>query len=156
MSTSKAPLNVLFIDDEEGNLVSFRVQLRRYYKIFTAISAADAWPILEQNTIQVVISDQRMPEKTGIEFFEEMLKKYPDPIRILVTGYTDLTAVIDAINRGQVYRYLTKPWITDDLRNSIEAAYEVYRLREENKELTERLLEVNMKLEFLARQSLLS
>lgn len=156
MSTTKAPISVLFVDDEEGNLVSFRVQLRRYYKIFTAISATDAWPILEQNIIQVVISDQRMPKTTGIEFFEAMLQKYPNPMRILVTGYTDLTAVIDAINRGQVYRYLTKPWITDDVRSSIESAYEVYRLREENRELTEKLLEANTKLEFLARQSLLS
>src|SRR5689334_20956952 len=104
-------LNVLFIDDEKGNLVSFKAQFRRLYNVFLAPCADDAWPILEQHEIQIVISDHRMPDTTGIEFFEAMLVKHPTPIRILITGYTDLTAVIDAINRGQVYRYLTKPWV---------------------------------------------
>ncbi len=149
-------INVLFVDDEEGNLVSFKAQFRRTYNVFVSSSVAEAWPILEQNDIQVVLSDQRMPEITGIEFFEAMVTKYPEAMRILITGYTDLTAVIDAINRGQVYRYLTKPWNEDAIRDSIEKSYEVYRLRKENKELTEKLLEMNQKLEFLARQSLLS
>lgn len=152
----KNRINILFIDDEEGNLVSFRAQFRRDYNLFLAISTEEAWPILEQHSIQIVISDQRMPTMTGIEFFEAMLTKYPDPIRILITGYTDLTAVIDAINRGHVYRYLTKPWREDDIRDSIEKSFEVYKLREENKELTEKLIEMNQKLEFLARQNLLS
>ena len=81
---------------------------------------------------------------------------YPDPIRILITGYTDINAVIDAINRGQVYKYLTKPWEENDVKNSIDKAYEVFRLRRENAELTQKLIDVNKKLEFLVRQSLLS
>ncbi len=149
-------INVLFVDDEEGNLVSFKAQFRREYNVFVSSNVAQAWPILEQNDIQVVLSDQRMPEITGIEFFEAMVTRYPEAMRILITGYTDLAAVIDAINRGQVYRYLTKPWNEDAIRDSIEKSYEVYRLRKENKELTEKLLEMNQKLEFLARQSLLS
>lgn len=152
----KERINVLFIDDEEGNLVSFKAQFRRDYNLFLASSASEAWKIVEQHTLQIILSDQRMPDVTGIEFFEKLLIKYPDPIRILITGYTDLTAVIDAINRGQVYRYLTKPWREEDIRDSIEKSFEVYRLRRENKELTEKLIETNQKLEFLARQNLLS
>jgi response regulator RpfG family c-di-GMP phosphodiesterase len=97
-----------------------------------------------------------MPKITGIEFFESIINIHPDPIRILITGYADINAVIDAINRGQVYKYLSKPWNDSDVKNYIEKAYEVYNLRKENKELTVKLLDANKKLEFLARQSLLS
>lgn len=73
-----------------------------------------------------------------------------------MTGYTDINAVIDAINRGQVYKYLTKPWNDGDVRNYIEKAFEVFRLRKENEELVKKLQEVNHKIEFLLRQSMLS
>ena len=97
-----------------------------------------------------------MPRMTGIEFFESIQTTHPNPIRILMTGYTDINAVIDAINRGQVYKYLTKPWIEDDVKIFVEKAHEVFKLRKENMELTNKLLDVNKKLEFLARQNLLS
>ena len=97
-----------------------------------------------------------MPKMTGIEFFESIKDEFPDPIRILITGYTDINAVIDAINRGQVYKYLTKPWNEEDVKIYIDKAYEVYRLRKDNIKLTNSLIDVNSKLEFLARQSLLS
>lgn len=74
----------------------------------------------------------------------------------MITGYTDINAVIDAINRGQVYKYLTKPWVEDDVKIFVEKAFEVYRLRKENIDLTNKLLDANKKLEFLARQALLS
>jgi response regulator RpfG family c-di-GMP phosphodiesterase len=112
--------------------------------------------ILEREPIHVILSDQRMPKMTGIEFFESIQNIYPDPIRILMTGYTDINAVIDAINLGQVYKYLTKPWIEDDVKIFVEKAYEVFKLRKDNIDLTNKLLDVNKKLEFLARQSLLS
>ena len=97
-----------------------------------------------------------MPKMTGIEFFESIKDSHPDPIRILITGYTDINAVIDAINRGQVYKYLTKPWNEEDVKNFVDKAYEVYSLRKENAVLTSKLLDANKKLEFLARQNLLS
>ena len=111
---------------------------------------------MEKEQIHVILSDQRMPKMTGIEFFQSILDVYPDPIRILITGYTDINAVIDAINIGHVYKYLSKPWNESDVKNSIEKAFEVTELRQKNKELTEKLIEVNKKLEFLARQNLLS
>lgn len=149
-------INVLYIDDEPHNLVAFKASFRREFNIFTAESANEGKKIIEENQIHVILSDQRMPKITGIEFFESIINMYPDPIRILITGYTDINAVIDAINRGQVYKYLTKPWEENDVKNSIDKAYEVFRLRRENAELTQKLIDVNKKLEFLVRQSLLS
>lgn len=97
-----------------------------------------------------------MPNMTGIEFLVEVQKINPEPIRMLITGYTDINAVIDAINRGQVYRYLTKPWHYDDFKATILSAYEVFKLRRENKELLDKLERANNQLEFLLRQKLLS
>jgi DNA-binding NtrC family response regulator len=149
-------INVLYIDDEVNNLTSFRATFRRNFNITTTESAEEALKILESEDIHVILSDQRMPKITGIEFFESIQDIFPNPIRILMTGYTDINAVIDAINRGQVYKYLTKPWVEDDVKIFVEKAFEVYRLRKENIDLTNRLLDVNKKLEFLARQALLS
>jgi len=149
-------INVLYVDDESDNLTSFKATFRRAFNITTAESAEEATKLLETDEIHVILSDQRMPKTTGIEFFENIQNTFPDPIRILITGYTDINAVIDAINRGQVYKYLTKPWIEEDVKIFVEKAFEVYRLRKENTNLTNRLLDVNKKLEFIARQNLLS
>ena len=149
-------INVLYIDDEEHNLVSFKATFRRIFNVYTADSAETGKNLLEEEDIQVILSDQRMPKMTGIEFFESIKDSHPNPIRILITGYTDVNAVIGAINRGQVYKYLTKPWVEEDVKNFVEKAYEVFKLRKDNIDLTNKLLEVNKKLEFLARQNLLS
>jgi response regulator RpfG family c-di-GMP phosphodiesterase len=149
-------INVLYIDDEADNLTSFRATFRREFNITTAESADEAEKVLKKEEIHVILSDQRMPKVTGIEFFENIKNVFPDPIRILMTGYTDINAVIDAINRGQVYKYLTKPWIEEDVKIFVEKAFEVYRLRKENNNLTNKLIDVNKKLEFMARQNLLS
>src|ERR1044072_4293934 len=149
-------IHILYIDDEIHNLNAFKASFRRLYTVFTAESAEGAVKILSENDIHIIISDQRMPRMTGIEFFESILEKYPEPIRILLTGYADINAVIDAINKGQVYKYFSKPWNEEELRHNIEKAYEVYALRKENKELTAKLLDVNEMLEFLLRQKLIS
>ena len=154
--TDSLLINVLFVDDEVNNLHSFRASFRRVYNIFTAESAEDGRKILMENNIHIIISDQRMPQMTGIEFFESILTEFPDPIRILLTGYADINAVIDAINKGQVYKYFSKPWDEEELKLNIDKAYELYKLQLENKELTDKLLDVNEKLEFLLRQKLLS
>jgi len=153
---SDRTINVLYIDDEPHNLTAFRASFRRDFKVFVTESVDEARDILNRENIHVILSDQRMPKMTGIEFFESIIETHPDPIRILITGYTDINAVIDAINRGQVYKYLTKPWTDEEVKIYIEKAYEVFRLRKENIELTNKLLDVNVKLEFLARQNLLS
>lgn len=149
-------INVLYIDDEPNNITSFRAAFRRTFNIYSAESAEEGRKILEIEPIEVILSDQRMPKMTGIEFFQSILTTHPDPIRILITGYTDINAVIDAINIGQVYKYLTKPWIEHEVKSSILNAFEVFDLRRQNRELTDKLMEANKKLEFLARQNLLS
>jgi len=103
-------ISILYVDDEENNLISFKATFRLKYNVFIAISGADAIEILEKNLIHVIITDQRMPNMTGVEFLEKVIEKFTDPIRILLTGYTDMNAVVDAINKGKIYHYLTKPW----------------------------------------------
>lgn len=149
-------INILYVDDETNNLVAFKANFRNYYNVYTAESAAEGLQILKDQKVHIIITDQRMPNMTGVEFLESIIKEYPDPIRMLLTGYVDIAAVIEAINKGQVYRYIMKPINVDDLKITIDNAFEVYSLREENKELMKSLLRVNKQLEFMLRQKLLS
>ncbi len=149
-------IKVLYIDDEVNNLAAFKASFRRLYKVFTTSYLEEARQILEENEIQVIISDQRMPEMTGIEFFESILEVHPEPIRILLTGYSDMQAVIDAINKGHVYRYFSKPWDEKNMIENINKAGDLYFSLKEQKEMTTKLLDVNRKIEFLLRQKLLS
>jgi DNA-binding NtrC family response regulator len=119
-------------------------------------SAEEGIKVLDQNEIEIILTDQRMPETTGIEFLQSIMEKYPEAMRIMVTGFSDIEAVIDAINKGKVYKYITKPWDNDSLKITINQAYEVYQLRKENKQLTQSLLQSNKQLEFMLRQKLIS
>jgi response regulator RpfG family c-di-GMP phosphodiesterase len=152
---SATPINVLYIDDEVHNLNAFRAGFRRLFNIFLAESAADGRKVLEAENIHVILTDQRMPVTTGIEFLESILDEFPDPIRILMTGFADINAVIDAINKGKVYKYIQKPWMEDELRIHIQKAYDIYSLRQEKKDLTQKILETNKKIEELLQQDLL-
>lgn len=149
-------INVLYVDDEVSNLTAFKAALRRTCNIHLAESAKEGREILKNNEIEIILTDQRMPEETGVEFLESIIESYPDTMRILITGYSDIDAVIDAVNKGQIYRYISKPWDVEYLKISIDKAYEVYNLRKENKELTKSLLQANSQLEFMLRQKLLS
>lgn len=149
-------INVLYVDDEEHNLISFKATFRIKYKIYTAISGEDAIKIMDDKPIDIIITDQRMPNMTGVEFLESILDSHPEPMRILLTGYADLNAVIDAVNKGKIFHYLTKPWNEDELDITIQRAYDIYKLRKDEKELTEKLGVTNSQLEFLLRQQLLS
>ncbi len=150
-------IKVLYVDDEVNNLNSFKATFRRDYDITIAESGPEAMELLKNGlSVEIIITDQRMPNMTGVEFLEHVIPLFPQPVRILLTGYTDITAVVDAINKGQVYHYLTKPWEENALRIVIKNAYEIYDLRESNKLLTENLAKVNKQLEFLLRQNLIS
>ncbi|WP_237088227.1 hybrid sensor histidine kinase/response regulator [Nubsella zeaxanthinifaciens] len=126
---STPTVRVLYIDDEENNLQAFRASFRRMYEIYTAISAAEGLLILQNIDVHVIIADQKMPNTTGVEFFRSIVDTHPDPIRILLTGYTDIEALADAINHGDIYRYITKPWNDLELHNSIKNAYDAYRAK---------------------------
>jgi len=155
MMTDNKP-TVLYVDDEVNNLHSFKASFRRQFNILTAESAEEARKILAANTVHVIVSDQRMPQMTGIQFFSSILDEYPDAVRMLLTGYADIQAVIDAINLGQVFRYFSKPWNDEEIIHHIPEAYELYMLKLQNKELTNKLIDNNNKMEFLLRQNLLS
>lgn len=153
---NKAIIRILYIDDEVNNLVAFKGNFRREFTVFVADSAARGREILNTEEVHIIISDQRMPDMTGVEFFESILADHPDAIRILLTGFSDIEAVVGAINRGQVYKYINKPWEADDLRITITNAFEVYTLRRENAKLMEDLALANEQLEFLLRQKYIS
>lgn len=145
-------IGVLYVDDEVNNLNSFKAAFRRDFEIYTASSAREGRKILDAHEIGVIITDQRMPGMTGIEFLESIIPVYPDTIRILLTGFSDINAVMDAINRGQVYKYLVKPWQNDELKMYIENALEIYNLRKENKELSLKLELANLEIERIKKR----
>ena len=149
-------INILYIDDEENNLISFRATFRLKYNVITANSAAEALKILSEKPIEIIITDLRMPGITGVEFLESILESYPDPIRILLTGYTDIGAIIDAVNKGKIFHYLTKPWDETELDNTIQDAYKIYEQKKFEKEQNKQLLTINGQLEFVLRQKLIS
>jgi response regulator RpfG family c-di-GMP phosphodiesterase len=111
---------------------------------------------MQQNQIHVAISDQKMPGISGVDFFEDIIETYPDVIRILLTAYSDLESVIDAINKGQVYRYFSKPWDREEIVSTVYGAYKIYKDRKEAQKLNEQLQETNEQLEFMLRQRLIS
>ncbi|MGB4400618.1 MAG: response regulator [Daejeonella sp.] len=153
---SDKKIDILYVDDEENNLISFKATFRLKYNISIALSAAAAIKVLEKKPIEIIITDQRMPNMTGIEFLENILEKYPDPIRILLTGYADMNAVIDAVNKGKIFHYLSKPWSENELDETIRKAFEVYKANKQIKEMNSKLAVSNDQLEFLLRQKLLS
>lgn len=149
-------ISVLYVDDEENNLISFKANFRIKYKVFIAISGDEALKIMGKNAIDIIITDQRMPKMTGVEFLEKVLVKYPDPMRVLLTGYADMNAVVDAVNKGKIFHYLTKPWDEEELDMTILRAYDVLLEKREIESMNEKLATSNDQLEFLLRQKLLS
>jgi len=128
-------IKVLYIDDEGINLLAFKASFRRIFEVFTAKSADEGIDVLKSHPIEVVLSDQRMPGKTGVDFFEEIKDLYPTPIRILITAFSDIESIIDAVNKGNIYRYVTKPWSNFELQLTIENSHKLYKLKEENNNL---------------------
>lgn len=140
-------INILYLDDEINNLHSFKAKFRGDYSIFLANNTTEAYQILERETnIHIIISDQRMPDMTGVDFFASIIAKYPFVVRILLTGYSDITAVIDAINKGHVYRYLEKPWDDIEMQLAIDNAYQFYFINNQLKMKNDELRKINEEL----------
>jgi len=138
---------ILVVDDEPDVVQSVQDLLRLDYKVLGATRATEGIKIMESVEVQVVISDQRMPEMTGVEFLRRVRDHHPDTLRLLITGYADIKAVIDAINQGSVYRYITKPWDPDELQTIIRQATQQYDLLIERKKLLGELKSKNQELE---------
>jgi diguanylate cyclase (GGDEF)-like protein len=139
---------ILYIDDEQDNLDVFKSTFRPYYKIHTALNAVIGGELLKKESIDLIVSDQRMPIMTGIDFFHSIVPVYPDIMRILLTAYSDVNAAIDSINKAKVYRYIVKPWEEEELKNAIDQALAYQHLNRKNKELLEYLAEYNKTLEY--------
>ncbi len=139
---------VMCVDDEKDNVDALERLFRKKYRVLKATSGQQALELLKDEPVSLIISDQRMPNMTGVEFLEKSLKTHPDCMRILLTGYTDIDSVIAAINSGQVYRYINKPWDPIDLANTVDTAVERYELRaelqEKNKALEAALSELKV------------
>jgi two-component system sensor histidine kinase/response regulator len=120
-------MKILYVDDEPDNLIGFKASLRLDYNIITAVNIPQALSVLDNHPeIKVVFCDQRMPGKTGVEFFEDLRVSHPLPVRILLTAYTDVEAIIEAINRGNIFRYVKKPWTEPDIISAINEAHKYY------------------------------
>ncbi len=135
----KKEFTVLYVDDEKQNLISFKASFRRDYKVITAISGVEALETMQKEKVHLLITDQRMPRMTGTELLEKTIKEYPDTIRMVITGYSDIEAIIDAINKGQVFRYVIKPWDESELRMTINNAFQLYTAQFEYKKLFQEL-----------------
>ncbi len=127
MSIIEGSPRILFIDDEERILRSMKALFKRQYTVFTTTDPAEALDILKGQDIDVIVSDQRMPEVTGIELLKQVKQLSPRTMRILLTGYADMKATLDAINEGEVFRYLKKPWNNDDLKSILAEASDIAR-----------------------------
>jgi len=130
------PASILFVDDEPSILSALRRLFRPHgYKILTAESGAAGLAVLEQEPVDMVISDMRMPEMDGAQFLEQVRIRKPDTMRILLTGYADVTSTINAINKGEIYRHISKPWDDNDILLIVQKALEHKRLEDENQRL---------------------
>src|SRR5688572_19802915 len=138
--------SILVVDDEPDVVRSVKDLLRLDYKVFTATSADEGLKTLRENRIDVVMTDQRMPDMTGVEFLEQVRDPHPDATRLLFTGYADIGAVIAAINQGNVYRYIAKPWDPDELQSIIREACERHDLIVHRKQLIHDLEHANEEL----------
>lgn len=133
---------ILIVDDEPANVRALERLFREDYDVFTAGSGADALFLLEHHDMAVLIADQRMPEMSGIALMQRTARLRPHLVRILLTGYTDVDSLIEAINSGHVYKYLTKPWNNEDLLLTVARAlehYETIKSRHNLQMTTERL-----------------
>lgn len=143
---------LLIVDDEPANLRLLERLFAREFQCLTASSGAEAIRLLEQHNIAILISDQRMPMMTGIELFKQTAPLRPHMVRILLTGYTDVEALVEALNSGLVYTYITKPWNNDDLRFRVNRACEHYQ----NNKNRGALADVNQRLRLRLTETKLS
>lgn len=134
--TPATPRTLLCVDDEPAILNALRRLLRKEpYRILTAGSGEEGLAVLEREVVQVVLSDYRMPGMVGTAFLREVRRRHPDTVRVVLSGFADAHAVVEAINEGEVYRFMPKPWDEDELRLSVRQCFERYQLVAENERL---------------------
>jgi CheY-like chemotaxis protein len=146
--TSPTRPRILVVDDEEAILETMTFTFAEDYEVFTSTDARRALDILDQNApIAAVLTDQRMPNMSGVEFVTEVCKRHPATVRMILTGFADMDAIVQAINDGHVYAYIAKPWEPDQLKQLMKQAVEHYDLTVENERLLGSLQVANVFLE---------
>src|SRR3954470_72330 len=134
---------LLVIDDEPNVCDSVHDLLRREFRVLKAHSAEEGYRIMQEEEVHIVMSDQRMPQITGVELLARVKSKYPQAVRMLFTGYADLESIIAAINQGHIYGFLKKPWQPEELEGAVrQAAQEYERLTEAAREREQLLSEI--------------
>ncbi|MBK8228136.1 MAG: response regulator [Flavobacteriales bacterium] len=147
---------VLFVDDDAGNRQAFQAAFRQCMTVLLAADLHEAWMHLNSQRVHVLIADQRMPGLKGSELLTLAKERFPEVCRMLITAYSDLEAVIDAVNNGGVTKYFAKPWVHDQLVKAVQDAFTAIREEEAREAYLKRLEEANRQLEFALRQRLLS
>lgn len=121
---------ILYIDDKEANLHAFKALLRRDYQVYTATDPNEAIDVIQEEEVALVVADYKMPKMTGVAFLEKVRQEFPGTVRILLSGHADINAVIESVNRGEVFRFIKKPWIEQLLLNELNNAFELYDTKE--------------------------
>ncbi len=134
--TPRPPLSVLVVDDEQRSLETLRRTLEDHFTIFTAISAEEGFSLMEGEYIQIVLSDQRMPGTSGVEFLRSVRSRWPNTVRLILSGHTEAEDIIAGINEAGIWQYLLKPWHPDQLLLTLQSAADLWRLQQENQRLT--------------------
>ncbi len=143
---------VLFVDDEVNILRAIqRLMRNESCEVLTASRGAEALEFLESRPIQVVVTDQRMPEMSGVDLLSAIRDRQPDIVRMMLTGYTEMNVAVDAINRGEIYRLITKPWNDEELKATLRQAFDHYDLKGEIRRLNQVTREQNFKLQDMNR-----
>ncbi len=132
--------HILVVDDEQSALETYNRTLKRDFKVHCVLSAKDAWEVIYQYPVTVILSDQKMPNTTGIEFLKQVKGKHPEIVRIIVSAYTDTQDLIAGINEAGIYQFLSKPWHPDNLKLVVNNAAKIFALQEQDQLLT---LELN-------------
>ncbi len=138
---------VLYVDDEPNNLILLKISLEKWFTMITTVNPFQALELIESENIQVLITDQRMPEMTGIELAEKVQLQYPSVVIIILTAYDDHETMLKAINLGEIFRYLLKPWDLNDLKQTLNSAFEAFELRKRNRNLIDNLLLKNRQIQ---------
>jgi CheY-like chemotaxis protein len=149
---NKKKFSLLYVDDEATNLRVFKANFRKFFNVYTSTNPIEAIDILNQEDIQVIVTDQRMPEMTGTQFLEKILPDHPDVIKIILTGFTDIEAIKDGINRCGIFKYITKPWNFDEMKGVLERAVDTYQQAAESEEHIKDLEDSNVELESRVRE----
>jgi DNA-binding NtrC family response regulator len=147
---------VLYLDDDDSNLVSFRANFRDQFEVFTSNNPVEAYNMIGEQKIQIVITDHNMPSMSGVEFLESIADHYPEVQRIILTGYTEMVPLMEAVNKGKVFRIIAKPFNMKEISKMVSEAWDQFKIVFEREKMIKQLMRQNQQFEFILRQRLLT